>query len=83
MFCETHVIYIGLLGTGIGKQDRIIPEAEPVNSIITLCHTEEGLSVVPFYSGHQIIFPVQLDGTRIHHCIDAQSLHKVRIGLGI
>ena len=81
MLCKTHIIYIGLLRAGIRQHHRIVPEPEAVNSRIALCHREEGLSIVSLHSGNHIVFPVQPDGSRIHHRIDPQPLHKIRIGL--
>ena len=58
MLGETHVVHIGLFRTSIVQQDGIVPETETIDTVVTLCHTEERLSVVAFDTGYQIILAV-------------------------
>ena len=58
MLCQSHIIDVCLLRTYIIQKDRVIPETEIINSVITLCHAEEGLSVISLNTGNQIILSV-------------------------
>ena len=58
MLCQSHIIYVRLLRTYIVKKDRIIPETEIVDSVITLRNAEERLPIISLDAGYQIIFSV-------------------------
>ena len=83
MLRQTHVIDICLFRAGIRQKNRVIPETETVDSVVALRHAEERLSVIPLDARHQIIFSVQLDRSGVHHGVDAETLHKVRIGVRV
>ncbi len=83
MLRQTHIIHIRLLRTGIRQQDRIIPEPESVDPVITLSHTEERLPVIPLDTGYQIKLAVQLNSAGIHDRIDTEALHEIRIRLRV
>ena len=83
MLCQPHIVNIRLLRAGVRKQDGIVPETKAVHSVVTFRHAKEGFPIVPLDSGHQIIFPIQINCSRIHHRIDSKPLHKVRICLRI
>ena len=80
MLGQTHIVDIGLLRTGVRQNHRIIPEVEAIDAIVTFCHRKEGFPVISFHTNHQIIFSVELNGSGVHHGVDAQTLLKIRVG---
>ena len=83
MLCQTHIINIRLLWAGIRKPHRIIPETEAIDTAFTLCYCKKGLAVISFYSRHQIVFPIQVNGSGVHHRIHPKTLHEIRVGIRI
>ena len=79
MLGKTHIIYIGLLRAGIRQNYRVIPEMETIDSVVTLCHCKERFTVVSLHTDYEIIFSIKLDGSGIHHCVDAETFLEIRI----
>ena len=83
MFCKTHIVYICLFRANIRKLYRIIPEAETIYTVITLCDSEKRLPVISLNTRNKTVFTVQIYSTRIHNRIDPQPFHKIRVGFRI
>ena len=83
MLGQAHIVDVGFLRAGIGQLNGLVPEAEPLHGGVALCHAEKALTVVALDAGYQIVFAVQLDGARVEHGIDAQTLDKIGVGLWV
>ena len=81
MLGQTHVINVGFLCAGIRQHNRVIPEMESVDTSITLCNSKERFSVIALHADNEIILSIQINRAGVHHSVDAETLHKVRIRL--
>ena len=78
---QTHIVDVGLLRIQIRQLHGIIPEPEPVHRAVALRQRKKGFAVVALHPGHQIVFPVPVQGAGVEHRIDAQPLHEIRVPL--
>ena len=81
MLGQTHVINVGFLCAGIRQHNRVIPEMEAVDTSITLCNSKERFSVIALHADNEMILSIQINRAGVHHSVDAETLHKVRIRL--
>ena len=58
-------------------------ETEAFCRLVALGNGKERLSVVTFNSCYKIILAVHIKRTRVQYSVDAKTLHKVRVCLGI
>ncbi len=76
---DTHIIDIGGRYHIVGHRDGLVPEAEVVDTIGRLGHSEERLTVGSLHAHYQAVFPLPLDSTRIQRGIHHDALHQVGI----
>ena len=81
MLCQSHIIYIGSRHHVIRHGDRLLPEAEVVDAIRTLCHRKVTLAVSTLNTHHQTVFSLPFNGTCVQRCITHNTLHQVRVVL--
>ena len=83
MLGQAHIVDVGFLGAGVGQLNGLVPKAEALHGGVAFRHAEKALAVVALDAGYQIILAVQLDGTRVEHGVDAQTLDKIGVGFGV
>ncbi len=78
---KAHIINVRCRNNIFRHRHRIIPKTEIIYSVRTLCNGKERFTVSTFHAYHQQILSVPFDGTGIHGCIHADTLHQIRIRL--
>ena len=81
MLDQAHVIDIGVQVGGLRHKYRVIPEAEVIRAIRTLCDGEEGFAVRAFHPRHHQELALVQDRAGIEGRIDSHALHQKGIGL--
>jgi hypothetical protein len=77
---QPHVVHVRLRNSGVGHDDRIVPEAEPVDAGRALGDGEKRFAVRAFHPCHQDDIAAPLHGAGIEHGIDGETLHHERVG---
>ena len=54
-----------------------------VDSVVALRNRKERFPVISLHPDHHYIFSVQINGSRIHHRVNAETLHEIGIPLRI
>ena len=79
MLRDAHIVDVGGRHLIVGHGDGLVPEAEIVDAVGTLCHGKERLAVGTLHPHDNHIFALPLDGATVERGIHHDALHEIGV----